>query len=93
MTPEQPMQPGQMPPEAPGYTICLHVGGDGALSVSVEPENQEMAEAQGAPEGEEQSQPVADMREAVKLILDIFKGAGHAPDAGAETQEMEAGYK
>jgi hypothetical protein len=93
----QQMQPMEAAQEDDGsYVICINVGGDGSLSVSVdsaaaeaaEPPEQEAMEAE-----EEDAQPVADIREAIKLVLDIYKNAGAKTDAGMEKQEMEAGYK
>ena len=106
MPPQDPAMAEDAAPEAdaptPGYTICLHVTGDGAISVSVEPEGEEEAEAPTAPgapedseaaEPEEAAQSVPNIREAIKLIIEIYKGAGEVPDLGAESADMEAGYK
>jgi len=86
-----------------GYTIELHVDGTGAISVSVEPDGADEADASAAPpdgsgapmEGEEdqdEAQPVPNIREAVKLILDIYKNAGQMQDNSGDMDQMAQGY-
>jgi hypothetical protein len=84
-----------------GYTIEIQVGADGKISVSVEPQSEEDSEESGgggAPDADaaggesEDSQPVANIREACKLVMEIFKSAGQMPDDGADQAAMSAGY-
>jgi hypothetical protein len=68
-----------------GYTICIQVAGDGSLSVGVE---NEAAEAQAAPEGEEAAEsagfrPASDIKDALTQVLAIYRAQG-APTAESE---------
>jgi hypothetical protein len=86
-----------------GYVIEIQVGADGKISVSVEPQSEEDSEESGGASGNapdadaaggesEDSQPVANIREACKLVMEIFKSAGQMPDDGADQAAMSAGY-
>ncbi len=103
--PTPPAPSEQEAPEAPvegqaGYTIELRVAGDGKLSVSVEPDAVEaeegadpMAANDEAPaEDAEEAQSVPNIREAIKVILDIYKNAGAIAEPGAEAADMQSGY-
>lgn len=76
-----PMMPGAEPPEtemddAGEAEICIKVAPDGTLSVYMEP---------GGPE-----QPAADIGQALKLALEMYRGLDKA-DASAQEQ-FSAGF-
>lgn len=93
--------PAQAAPEAPaaapGFTVCLKVGGDGQMSVSVEPDGED-APAPGADpsadpaEEAAEAQPVGNIGEALKLIREIVQHGGEQVDAAAGQDAMSAGY-
>jgi len=68
-----------------GYVIEIYVGADNSLSVNVED-----ASAEGAEGAEPAGQPVQSIRDAVSLVLDIFKNAGQMQDGG--DADFAAGY-
>lgn len=80
-----------------GYCIEIHVSAEGSIKIGVEPEGDEAAEEgaatpeAGAEEGDD-AQPVANIREAMKVVMDIYKNSGQIADADGEDQ-MSAGYK
>ena len=77
-----------------GYSIEIRVAADQSITVSVEPASTEDAEEQGGgAETDEDSQPVASIREACKLVTQIFASQGELPDTGADDAQMTAGYK
>lgn len=78
-----------------GYTIEINVAADNSITVSVEPKTEEDAEEQGGADGadSDEAQSVASIREACKLVQQIYAAQGEAPDTGADDAAMEAGYK
>lgn len=80
MPPQDPMAgPDAAPEAAPdgGYTVCLTVTPDGAMTVSVEPAAQEAAEA-----SEPAGTPVKGLQEAMSMIMDIVKNNGEMQSNG-----------
>lgn len=94
------MQP-QTEDSTGGYEICIRVGADGALSVGVEREGAE--EAQAMPPGGGQPMemmaadegaayvPVGSIKEALTMALDIYRAEGQMPDDGGQA-EFDSGY-
>lgn len=68
------------------YTIEIKVT-DGNISVSVEPADMEAKEPT-----EESGQSVPNIREAIKVVMDIYQNAGAQPDNSADA-EMEQGFQ
>ena len=83
MPEEQGAEPAQQ-----GYCIELHVGADGSMKISVEPEEEEQGEEQTA----DQSQPVQGLKEALSVIIDIVKNGGQVADAAAGEGDFAAGF-
>lgn len=87
--------PEDSAPEAGGgFTVELKVDAQGKMTVCVEPAAEEAGEEsgdEGAPEDDE-SQPVANIGEALKLIREIVTHGGQMSDVGAGADEMGAGY-
>jgi hypothetical protein len=84
-----------------GYCIEVHVAADGSIKVSVEPEaeeaSEEGAQAAGGAAGDAgaedaDAQPVANIREAIKLVMEIYKSQGELPDTSGDQAQMTAGY-
>jgi hypothetical protein len=77
-----------------GYTIEIKVGGDGKISVGVEPNAEEAAEEGGedGAEGGDDMQPVGSFKEAMKLANDIYTHAGNIQASGAGASDMSSGY-
>lgn len=76
-----------------GYTIEVKVSGDGSITVCVEPASEEAAEEGGEGQGDDDdAQPVSSIREACKLVMQIFNSQGQAPDASQDQADMSAGY-
>ena len=98
MTPPAPMMDPMAGPAAAteqgGYTICIDVGGDGALSVSVEGLAAEPAEGMGAPEAmaEPMAQPAGSIKEALTLALAAYKDNGKMPDMQGQSDQFEQGF-
>ena len=101
MTPTSPMTDPMADPAAAteqgGYTICISVGADGALSVSVEGLAAEPAEGMGgAPEAmgaaEPTSQPAGSIKEALTLALAAYKDNGKMPDMQGQSDQFEQGF-
>lgn len=85
--------PAQEDDASGGYTIEVKVAGDGSISVCVEPEMGEMGEESSAEDaGEEDYQPVASIREACKLVTQIYQSQGQLPDSTADQADMATGY-
>jgi hypothetical protein len=86
--------------DAPGgYTIEINVSADGKITVGVEPASEESAEESGSAQpGDDaegtgdDTQPVANAREAAKLVVDIINNAGQMQDTGADDAAMSGGY-
>jgi len=80
-----------------GYVIEIDVAADNSITVSVEPKSTEDAEEQGGgastESADEDSQPVSSIREACKLVMEIYSSQGELPDTGASDAAMQAGYK
>lgn len=72
-----------------GYCIELKVGADGSIKVSVEPASAEVGEEA---ESDEEYQSVPNIREAIKLVIDIYNNQGQTQDTGANDAEMAKGY-
>ena len=101
MTPTSPMADPMADPSATtdqgGYTICITVGGDGALSVSVEGMAAEAAESAGgageaAESAEPMSQPAGSIKEALTLALAAYKDNGKLPDMQGQSDQFEQGF-
>jgi hypothetical protein len=99
--PPPPPAPTEAPAAPGGYTIELKVSADGKMSVSVEPDVEEAGEEAGVtppPDGaapvppEDDSQDVASLGEALKLIREIVMRGGEQTDMGASQDEMSSGY-
>lgn len=86
-----------------GYTICLKVAADGGISVGVEREGAEMAEAMpsapgaapaemGAEAESESYMPAASIKEALTTALEIYRNDGQMPDGGQADAEFGSGY-
>lgn len=82
------MQDPAMEEPSSDYTIEIKVSAKSGISVSVEPMT---AEAQEMPESE--GQPVPNIREAIKVVMDIYQNAGAQPDTTSADSEMEQGFK
>ena len=83
--------------EQGGYTICIAVGGDGALSVAVEGLAAEAAESAGgvgeaAEAAEPKSQPAGSIKEALTLALAAYKDNGKMPDMQGQSDQFEQGF-
>lgn len=92
-----PAAPVEAPEASGGFVVELKVTADGKMSVSVEPMTEEAPAAPSA-DGtapaapEEDSQPVASLGEALKLIREIVTHGGEQTDMGASQDEMSSGY-
>lgn len=76
-----------------GYVVCVHVDAQGKITVGVETDQEEAQEGGGDESQEEQGyQPVATIREACKLLTQIYNSQGEAPDNAADQADMAAGY-
>lgn len=71
------------------YTIEITVSAANGITVSVEPAS---AEAEEPMAGEEAGQSVPNIREAIKVVMDIYQNAGAKPDNSADA-EMEQGFQ
>ena len=97
------MEPGMMDqgaaagaPEAPeeagaeqeqgGYCIEIHIGADGQISIGVETEAEEDAEHEATGQEPERT-PVKGIREAMEVVLDIFKSGGQMAEANDQFAE------
>ena len=69
------------------YTIEITVSAANGITVSVEPASAEVEEPM-----EETGQSVPNIREAIKVVMDIYQNAGAQPDNSADA-EMEQGFK
>lgn len=80
------------PDGKPGYLICLHVSGDGLISVGVEPDSEESSEPADMLGGSEETKeaadykPVASMDEALAMARTIYRNNGQMP----QDPDMEA---
>ena len=72
-----------------GYEICIKVGGDGMISVGVDPADQEQAEMGEAGEAYTQVQSIA---EALQSAKEIYANNGQMPVQGTDEQQAMAGY-
>lgn len=95
-----PMMPEQSNPmdeqeDAGGYTIEIEVAADGKITVSVETDTQEEDETGQSSETspEDAGQAVPNIREALKLAMDIYQNAGKQSDTNMADQQMEQGFK
>ena len=75
-----------------GYCVKITVMPDGSITVGVDPYDEmdgiQASDPAIADPEEMDSQPVASIREAVQVLLDIYKNAGAM--AGAPNEEMDA---
>ena len=91
-----------------GYCIEINVAANNKITVSVEPASEESSEESGSDDGsdddtsadgsgdsgdDEDAQPVANIREALKLVMDIYQNAGQMQDTGEDQSQMSSGYK
>lgn len=86
------------------YEIIISISQSKGMSVSVEPMEAEEAtptpggsaaapgDASEGPEDGEAGQPVENIREAVKLVLDIYANAGQMQDTSGDEAAMSEGY-
>ena len=72
----------ELPQEGGGFTICLNVGADGAMTVGVEPM-----------EGEKEGEPVEGLEAAITKVIQIVKNGGQMPDMSGEQAQFDAGYE
>jgi hypothetical protein len=101
MNPMNPMNPMATDPaadaqeDAGGYTIEIEVASNGSITVSVETDSQEEGEAGQSPEAapEDAGKSVPNIREAIKVVMDIYNNAGQQSDTNAADDQMSAGYK
>jgi len=87
-----------------GYQICINVGGDNTISVSVEPGSGDSSGASGAMGGsggsdagasggtDQDSQQVPNIHAAMQVVMDIYKHAGQMNESGAEQDAMTQAY-
>ena len=75
-----------------GYCIELNVAADGSMTIGVEPASVEAGEEGSGDTDQEDTQPVANLAEALRLIKDIVAHAGQIEDAVAGNTDMAAGY-
>lgn len=103
LDPSMQAAPSALAPDAPasaGFTVELKVDGQGKMTVCVEPAAEEAGEeSSGAvmagsddESGDDESQPVANIGEALKLIREIVTHGGQMADVGASSDEMSSGY-
>lgn len=85
--PSQGAGSGQIDPSQ-GYKICINVGADQTISVSVEPADHSDSSGQD----DSQSQQVPTIRAACQVVQDIFRSSGQMNDAGAEQSAMSSAY-
>lgn len=81
--PPMPAQDAPNPTEtqgAPGYEICIKVGGDGMIAVSAEPDGAEDAEPMGEG-GEVPGMQAASIEDALKMAKNIFDNKGQMPES------------
>ena len=96
MTPGQPMGAAPSSDDAGdddtgGTTICIEVDKDGSLTVYSEPSESDAAGAAGeAPENEanENEKPAANIGEALKMVLDLYKSI----TANTGDKQFDAGF-
>lgn len=66
-----------------GYVICIHVGGDGTLSVGTESDQEEAQEAQGGSGDDAQDmedyEPAKNIKDALTMALEIYRNDGQMP--------------
>jgi hypothetical protein len=107
MQPTDPTAKGQQgedqnePSTDGSYVIEIAVSADGSIKVSVEPASEEAQEESGSDAtgaggdtgGEDdEAQSVPNIREAIKLVLDIYRNAGQIEDTSGDTADMAKGY-
>jgi hypothetical protein len=71
----------------PGYCIEIQVGSDGKITVGVEP-----AEAEAQEGSEPKGSPVANIKEALQVAMDIYKNGGQVMDANAGEADFASGF-
>lgn len=76
-------------PSTGGFTIEICCKADGSISVSVEPEAEEMEE-ESTPDD---SQSVPDIKSALQLAQQIFDGAGQMGASSSDQGQMNAAYE
>lgn len=95
MMPQMQSPQGTQPEDAPvddgSYTIEIEVGADGTIKVGVEP----AGEMQEAPEGQEdeQYQTVQNIDECLRLVKQIYAGAGQMNESTNDKAAMQSGYR
>lgn len=65
-----------------GYTICMTVTPDGKVMIGTKP---------AEPEGAEGMKPVASMRDAMSMAMEIYQNDGAMPD-GQEDEQFNEGF-
>lgn len=83
-----------------GYCIEIKVKADGTISVGVESLPEEDAEESAGSAGDadpeeanDGAQEVSSIREAIKIVMDIYQHSGEIADAGADQAQMSSGYE
>lgn len=92
------------PDTSQGYTICIYVDPNQAISVSVEPGPPPSDADQGGDQdagaspdddsggGQGNSQSVPNINAAIRIVKDIFNNAGQVQDADQGQSDMSSGY-
>lgn len=80
-----------------GFTIKINVDAQGGITVGVEAAGEESGEEQGAQgadvdaeQPDDGAQPVPSLKEALRLIADIYNNKGQMTPAGAPGAEQSA---
>lgn len=73
-----------------GYSVELYVSADGQMTISVESAAEEAAQHEGNPT--EGGTPVAGLKEAVQMIMDIVKNNGKMPDSNEGEADFSEGF-
>lgn len=74
--------------ESAGYCIEIHVSPSGSIRVSVEPEQEEAAEGEAQPEGQE----VKGIKGAIEVVMDIYANGGQVSNAMEGEDDFNAGF-
>ena len=70
--------------------ICIVVGDDGAISVGVEPQDEEMGEGMEMEEDESYLQPAESPEAAMEMVMQLM--GSDEPSEGQAMEQMQAGY-
>lgn len=105
MTPADPSAAGMDPNAAetasPGYKICIAVDAQGQITVGTEDEDAAPPAAPGAmsagqpaseDDSDESMQPVANIKDALTMALQIYKSNGQMSAPSDEQDQFKAGF-